>query len=568
MSDLPPNPPPWPPNPPPWPPMPPAPPALPPGMPPYPPLPPFVPPVPLGYAAAGWRKLHPATIVVSAVAVVKSMAWVIAVVLALRFFGRGGGLFEVMLAGFGALQVVGAVLRYASVKYTIEHAPAGDALVVQTGIIFRQRRAVPVARIQNINVKRDIVQRLLGVAELKIETAAGAAAEVDLSVLGLADAEALRTDLLNRQRASAPATISDAALAAGPAEPVAPPANAILYAATVRDLLIAGATSTRVGAVVGGVLGTAYFIGDLLRDSDDVSLPKLARDQIRTLQVSLITAIEIGLGILLLALLAGWLLSIGTSLVVHWGFRLELSPAGKFVRRFGLFTLHESDFPRHRLQQLTLTSGLFQRRFDLWQLRARTAGSYIERESGGSSVVCPVATLATADRLAVQLVGGSTAPSPSPDPAPLLVRTDWLHVSRRAITRWTVRNGTLCAMLLAAVVALSGQVLFLWLALLIPVLAYLLARLEFRVTAYVVTPVAVVVRSGVLTRRFVILPRDRVQLTRVTRSPIQRLRGLATLKLISAAGGLSADATVPHLPVDTANALQDRLTGRIPPDAA
>jgi uncharacterized protein len=63
--------------------------------------------------------------------------------------------------------------------------------------------------------------------------------------------------------------------------------------------------------------------------------------------------------------------------------------------------------------------------------------------------------------------------------------------------------------------------------------------------------------SGIIFRRLVVVPYGRMQLVDVRRGPIERYLGLATVQLHTAAA--TTDATVPGLPPDEAGRLRDRL---------
>src|SRR5919206_3235626 len=73
----------------------------------------------------------------------------------------------------------------------------GGALRLEQGVLSRQLRAVPFDRIQQVDLIRKPLHRLLGVATLRVETAGGrSAAEVDLDVVTLSEARSLRSTLL------------------------------------------------------------------------------------------------------------------------------------------------------------------------------------------------------------------------------------------------------------------------------------------------------------------------------------------------------------------------------------
>lgn len=66
------------------------------------------------------------------------------------------------------------------------------------------------------------------------------------------------------------------------------------------------------------------------------------------------------------------------------------------------------------------------------------------------------------------------------------------------------------------------------------------------------------VRHGLLLRRLSIVPYSRMQFVDVTAGPLERMTGLATVQLHTAAA--ASDARVPGLPPEEASRLRDRLT--------
>lgn len=66
--------------------------------------------------------------------------------------------------------------------------------------------------------------------------------------------------------------------------------------------------------------------------------------------------------------------------------------------------------------------------------------------------------------------------------------------------------------------------------------------------------------SGILVRRLVIVPYGRMQLVDLRAGPIDRALGITTVQLHTAAA--TTDAAIPGLPPDEAAALRDRLAAR------
>jgi membrane protein YdbS with pleckstrin-like domain len=73
-----------------------------------------------------------------------------------------------------------------------------DGLMVERGVCWRSDTFVPRARVQHTDIGHGPLGRRLGIATLKVFTAGSHVGEIDIRGLGLADAVALRDNLLGR----------------------------------------------------------------------------------------------------------------------------------------------------------------------------------------------------------------------------------------------------------------------------------------------------------------------------------------------------------------------------------
>ncbi len=82
-------------------------------------------------------------------------------------------------------------LAWANFRYEVrEHD-----LLVKSGVWFRRWSSVPLTRIQYVDTEQGPLERLLGLAHLKVYTAAGMSADGSLPGLDLAEAQRLRDAL-------------------------------------------------------------------------------------------------------------------------------------------------------------------------------------------------------------------------------------------------------------------------------------------------------------------------------------------------------------------------------------
>ena len=85
--------------------------------------------------------------------------------------------------------------RYHTMRYKF----GGDGISMSWGILFRREIIVNYARIQDIHLQSNLVERWLGLARVKIQTASGNAA-AEITIEGIKEFEALRDFLYARLR--------------------------------------------------------------------------------------------------------------------------------------------------------------------------------------------------------------------------------------------------------------------------------------------------------------------------------------------------------------------------------
>lgn len=149
-------------------------------------------------------------------------------------------------------------------------------------------------------------------------------------------------------------------------------------------------------------------------------------------------------------------------------------------------------------------------------------------------------------------------------------QADWTGVSPRLAFARQIRlavSACLTALIMGAGLAwvtAAGAPAWLWVLLVLPVIAVItgwpiIAR-QVRAWGFLERDADLLIRSGVLIQRLVIVPYGRMQMVDVTAGPLERWLGLATVQLHTAAA--TTDATIPGLPPEQAAALRDRLAAQ------
>jgi putative membrane protein len=486
------------------------------------------------------RRLHPLTLFFSTFGIARGMIWpALAGGLGLGD-GQIGRTVPIVLAVLAIPALMGAAAKYALYRWRLD----ADELLLRSGVLNRQNRVIPLARVQNVEVRQSLLQRVFGVGELRVETAGtGLQAEAVLSVLGMDQAQALRTELLARRRAHAGAPVDAAdADAAVPVDRAAAPPLARL---STWDLLLAGATANEAGVIAAAAAGLLQFTEDLPGDVFERAIRTAVE---RTHGAWMVAGVA---GVLVL-MLVGWMISIAGALVRYHGFTLSVD-GGEMRKRYGLLTVHEASVPLRRVQAIRLEETFLRRWLGLASLMIETAGGS-PGERGGAEAFVPIARRREVGRLVRGIFGDAQVDD-----------AQFQRVHPKAERR--LRRRYLLMFLLAWAPFWAarwynlqpGGAMAPWIALLLP-LPWLAARWQYQSRGWALPPGYVIARSGVLNRVTWIVPDRKLQTLHVNDTPFQRRLGLSTLVVDTAAGG--KQAVVMDLPHSTARRLLDELAGR------
>ncbi|GGJ81381.1 membrane protein [Pilimelia anulata] len=348
---------------------------------PWPPPPP-PPAAPAGPPGGGDRRhrLHPLSPLLHSA---KALAVIVAALSWQGYAQLGTLRWLVVVAALVALAGVWSVISWFSTGYRL----AGRELRIDEGVLWRRSRAIPLERLQSVEVRRPLLAQLAGLAELRLEVAGGAKTEAPLAYLGVAEAHTLRDRLLAISHAGTPAAAA------------APPPAAVLHTVRNEDLVVAQLLSPEVWAVP---LGVAVVLYQAVAGHDWGFLALASTGT---------------------AMLAVFAQPIRRALR-HWRFTVAWAPVGLAVTH-GLLDHRQQVVPLDRVQSVRVVWPLLWRRRRWLRLHLDVAG-YSPGENGEQTAdtLLPVGTADVARRLLpVVLPGTDWAALPStPPPA----RARWL----------------------------------------------------------------------------------------------------------------------------------------------
>jgi membrane protein YdbS with pleckstrin-like domain len=132
---------------------------------------------------------------------------------------------SLLLGPFFFFALIPLYFRYHTMRYRFDD----EGVSMRWGILFRREINLTYARIQDIHLVSNVVERWLGLAKIKIQTASGSS-KAEMTIEGIAAFESLRNFLYARMRGTRDVAARPAPAAAGGGSGVDAPASAELAA--------------------------------------------------------------------------------------------------------------------------------------------------------------------------------------------------------------------------------------------------------------------------------------------------------------------------------------------------
>jgi uncharacterized membrane protein YdbT with pleckstrin-like domain len=107
---------------------------------------------------------------------------------------------SLVLGPFFIFGMVAGWFRYHTLRYDVDE----QGITMRWGILFRREVSLTYARIQDIQLSSNVVERWLGLAKIQLQTASGSAA-AEMTIEGVREVDAFRDFLYARTRGAHPA---------------------------------------------------------------------------------------------------------------------------------------------------------------------------------------------------------------------------------------------------------------------------------------------------------------------------------------------------------------------------
>lgn len=406
-----------------------------------------------------------------------------------------------------------------------------DTLNIDSGVLFKREREIPLRRIQNVDIKRSLFQRVLGIARVNIETAGGGSTEASLQFVSVQEARRIQEEIQTRKRRlreDVPETEE------APPEPE----RESLFELDDQDLILYSILSfdPRVLSVLFVVIPSALPMMTPNMDGAAASV---------FLVFGLVGALALAFGI--------WVLSAFARFVQFYGFKLSRVDDELRYER-GLLQRYDGSIPLDKIQTVVVEENVLMRRFGYGSLSIETAGyAPGSTPSGGSEAAIP---LAKRDQLY------ELAKTIEPFEVPEFERPP-AAARRRYAIRYSIVAGIFLAIAYGVDTVLVSFPWYVVAVLFLPI--PLAARKKWEHRGWALLDGYVATRNGFWRRRIHIVPDFRVQTVIDRRTIFQRRWGLGTVVVDTASSRsiVSQDASAVDIAGETASELRDRIADRL-----
>lgn len=440
---------------------------------------------------------------------------------ALALFTSSGGLQQLNLLIISSVffAVLGLSSIYSYLYWrNFDFSLSEDCVNISHGVIKRNEREIPLSRVQNVDVTRNLIHRILGIAIVKLETAGGQTTEASFKYIDLEKSEEIKKIIREKKSKEASEKTEDEGKE-----------RELLYSINNSELLLLGATAVdeKVLLLLLGLFGfSAGSLAPVLEEANVALVPGLSLVFVLGLAVVFIT-------------------NFVSTIMRYYDYRLWREKDTLEYER-GLFNRSEGGIPLGKLQKLVIEDNPLKRAIDRASLNIETAGySRQTTAEKGPELAIPIATRKSIIEFAEEIDD--------------VEKFELENIPERSLKRYFTRY-----MILSGLICLGLYLGLDYFSYIIPLgllgVSGLAASLKWMHKGYAETENHFIVRNGFWKRETVMVPYYRTQNVITTAKVSQRLWDLSTVTVdIAGSSLIGGDARAVDVDDKEARKLAERL---------
>lgn len=455
----------------------------------------------------------------SAVGLVKSF-WPVLIILVLRNKGEGstGNKYLLIIILFISLTFIITLIKYWFYKFHISQ----HNLIIQSGWLKKRTITIPVQYIQEVHLQQNLLQRLLKVVSVNINSAGSQKVEAKIDALSHKKAEELKELLLSQSH-----------VGTGPAiEEIIP--KKMITRLSDADLLRFSLSTNHLETFV-IIIALSLNLIDDLKDAFNIDSWGLMQSYVNKAagETTLVVSILI---------IAGALFSVVASVIrtviKFYNFTMEQIQHGWKIS-FGLINQQQKIIPSNKIQVLTWKANWIRRKLNFWLLNVQSIGYSIKNRK--QLIQIPVTSL----NQVLSLI-------PVYQSSPVFEINKGLKIEPAYWKRKLLFTAAPVTLIFLLIFYLWIGVAGIGVLLLFIYLAWYFTK-WYKVFRWQINDEGVQLFSGVWGRKYSLLTWKKIQQVEVTQNPYQRRQQLANIIFISAGGRIE----LPYIQLSTAHYLAD-----------
>lgn len=263
---------------------------------------------------------------------------------------------------FLAVVLTFAYLRYLNFTFYIDEE--SEEFIIKDGVLNKSRLAIPLDKIQQVNINQSLLQRIIDVHSLEVDTAGTSKQEVSIKAIPQGLATSLKARLMERSR-------SERIESAGEMHEAHAETDKPFIKVSLLSLFKTGITSNyarSLGLLVAFVITTFQHIEDFFQAAgyDDDPLDDYINAE---MALRFLTFIIIGVMALVLVI------NLSRTIIKYFGYKITRQQ-GTLLLSYGLINTKNTILRPNKVQYLTLGRNFFQKKLNIQDLKIRQASGH------------------------------------------------------------------------------------------------------------------------------------------------------------------------------------------------
>lgn len=313
-----------------------------------------------------------------------------------------------IILGLVVLAVLGLGYSYVYYRKFIFYLDVDkEEFVLEKGVFNHKTLNVPFGKIQQVNLKRNLVQRMAGVYSLQIDTAGSEKAEIDIGALEKEKAEALMQLLVKFRDRQQPQTSVEPSSTSTTQQEVFPVEEEVptewSYHLSLTDLFKIGLSGNylRGGALVLAFVFTAYdYVSDIFGQVVELTEEQMFNYWFAVSGDLMLLAIAA-----ILIFILSFLVTLAEIFIKYFNLKITQNNTRMEIE-MGLRENKKVSFQPRRLQIFRIKANYFQRKLDLYELSFYLAS---KKNNLDDRISTPGIANATVEKIKHFLYGSSKA---------------------------------------------------------------------------------------------------------------------------------------------------------------